>query len=115
MENATEDYRDIFYFEALYIRGKNIENIDVLLELPELKVLFYEAENEEQEEILQELSDRGCRGDRSGKKKDDEETERWYIGCEKIRALMSVMNYGMRLLRPLINDFLRKMAKFRYQ
>ena len=58
MENATEDYRDIFYFEALYIRGKNIENIDVLLELPELKVLFYEAENEEQEEILQELSDR---------------------------------------------------------
>ena len=60
MENATEAYRDIFYFEALYIRGKNIENIDVLLELPELKVLFYEAENEEQEEILQELSDRGC-------------------------------------------------------
>ena len=38
----------------------NIENIDILLELPQLKVLSYKTDDKEQEKILDKLRDKGC-------------------------------------------------------
>ena len=52
--------KELIYLEALDIRDNQVENLDILLELPNLKVVFYEAQNKEQEEVLKKLIDKGC-------------------------------------------------------
>ena len=53
------ELNEVENLEAVCLTGTPIENLEVLLELPSLKVVCYETEEEEQMEILEALKEKG--------------------------------------------------------
>ena len=61
-DNLVQDIselNEVENLEAVCLTGTPIENLEVLLELPSLKVVCYETEEEEQMEILEALKEKG--------------------------------------------------------
>ena len=58
MQDISE-LNEVENLEAVCLTGTPIENLEVLLELPSLKVVCYETEEEEQMEILEALKEKG--------------------------------------------------------
>ena len=58
-ENPLTDISPLEKLEVVDFTGVSVKNIESLLKIPSLKLVYYTAKNEEQKEILRCLSEKG--------------------------------------------------------